>query len=96
MRAVVETTWWLEWFATRTDQHWARLQVFSDGSAEVLDIDGHYQRFATREAAKLWLLEDEHSLAERVIEEEQLTGLTPPWAPTDTELIPLMLVRKRA
>lgn len=58
--------------------------------------DGHYQRFATREAAMLWLLEDEYSLAEHVIEEEQLTGLTPPWAPTDKELIPLMSVRGRS
>jgi len=58
MPTVVETSWWLDWGALPGRLLWARLYVFADGSAEVLDLDGHYHRFGDREEAALWLNED--------------------------------------
>ncbi|WP_293393761.1 hypothetical protein [Nevskia sp.] len=92
-QSAVETTWWLEWGAVPA-LHWARLQICSDGTAVVLDLDGRYHTFKSREEAHLWLAEDEYSLAENVVKEENLIGVTPPHAANDEELIPLMLARE--
>lgn len=92
---VAGTTWWLDSSAAPDCLNWARLQVFADGSVEVLDLDGKYHRFKTTEEAKLWLLEDEYFLAEHVIDEENLVGVVVPSAAYDKDLVPLMHVRKR-
>jgi hypothetical protein len=50
-RPAPEITWWLDWSALPDRLLWARLQVESEGSAVVFDLDGKYHRFDTREDA---------------------------------------------
>ena len=38
MATVVEISWWLDWSALPERLLWARLRVFADGSADVLDL----------------------------------------------------------
>ena len=95
MPTVVETSWWLDWSAVPDRLLWARLRVFADGSAEVLDLDGHYHRFDNRREAFFWLNEDEYSALADLIEDGEVEpALTPPHAETDHELVPLMAVRR--
>ena len=92
--------WWID-EGGLPDLLWARLQVFSDGSAEVLDLDGRLHRFPTERAARYWLLEDEYVPVESV-EDEDLTysglsrvDLVPPSAERQVDLVGQMLVRRR-
>ena len=90
--ALAQTTWWLDSGALPERLLWARLVVATDDSAVVLDCDGHYHRFSTSQAAKLWLQEDEYSLLSHLIEEGEVgPGQAPPSAPNDTALVPLMM-----
>jgi hypothetical protein len=90
----MQTSWWLDWAASGLI--WARLTVANDGSAEVLDCDGKYHRFADEQAARLWLNEDEYSLLQHMIEDGAVPESTvPPQALTDQELVPLMMSGKR-
>lgn len=94
MPEVVETSWWLDESAL-PDLLWARLRVFADGSAEVLDLDGRCHRFGSRDEAALWLNEDEYSpLADLVEDGEVQLDVAPPQAENDRGLVPLMLVRR--
>jgi hypothetical protein len=90
----METSWWLDWSAL-PDLLWAPLQVATDGSAVVLDLDGRYHRFPDGQSARLWLNEDEYlDLAHLVESEEVGREVVPPSAPSDQELIPLTCVRQ--
>jgi hypothetical protein len=51
--------WWLD-EASLPDVVWARLHVLPDGSAEVLDVDGRTEHFASMRDAQLALSEDEY------------------------------------
>jgi hypothetical protein len=93
MAAVVETSWWLDWSGLPERLLWARLTLFGDGSAEVLDLDGNYHRFGDRQEAEFWLQEDEYSqLADLVEAGEVGVEVSPPRAENDRDLVPLMLV----
>jgi hypothetical protein len=84
--------WWLD-SSGLPDLLWARLTVYSDGSAEVLDLDGTYHDFASREEAVDWLSEDEYSRMDDLIEDGLLPDTTtPPSAPSEAELVLQMLV----
>jgi hypothetical protein len=84
--------WWLDSSAL-PDLYWARLTIYSDESAEVLDLDGTYHDFESREDAAHWLREDEYSQLEELIEDGELPDtVTPPSAPSDAELVLQMLV----
>jgi hypothetical protein len=88
-----QITWWLDSGALPDRLVWARLSVSGDGSAEVLDCDGNYHRFENEQAARLWLNEDEYSGLAHMIEDGEVpSNLAPPNAPTDSELVKLMLV----
>jgi len=90
----VETSCWLDWSALPKRLLWARLQVHEDGSAVVLDLDGVYHQFPDRQSARYWLNEDEYSLLANLVEDGEVeAAVTPPVAPTDSELVPLMAVR---
>jgi len=100
---IVETSWWLD-FAALPDLHWARLQLLSDGSAAILDLDGRTHRFADAEQATRWLGEDEYSrwsdAGDAFWRDECAdAGCEPPAGPpsagSDAELIALMLQRRR-
>jgi hypothetical protein len=93
----IETTWWLMWSMLPEKLNWARLTIASDGSAEVLDCDGKYHRFATRDDARNWLNEDEFSRLDRLIEDGEVEiGTMPPSAASDAELIPKLLIHRPA
>jgi hypothetical protein len=91
--------WWLD-VSAFPDLLWARLRVFSDGTAEVFDLDGKVSRFPTEVAARDWLSEDEYESVESVDEEDLRYGglvrddLRPPSGSGDTELVGRMLVRR--
>jgi hypothetical protein len=93
MPSVVETSWWLDWSALPERLLWARLRVLADGTAEVLDLDGHYHRFDNRQEAAFWLDEDEYSTLAHLVEDGEVgVDVAPPQAENDRCLVPLMLV----
>jgi hypothetical protein len=90
----VSEEWWLD-SSGLPDLLWARLTVYSDGSAEVLDLDGTYHDFASREEAVLWLREDEYSQLGELIEDGEFSDtITPPAAPSDAELVLHMFAQR--
>jgi hypothetical protein len=44
------------------------LRVYENGTAEVLDLDGGIHQFESEQVARDWLLEDEYSSLEKLIE----------------------------
>lgn len=93
MGSTIETSWWLDTSALPRRLLWARLRISADGSAEVLDLDGCHHRFDIVREAIHWLLEDEYSRLDGLIEDGEVgADLAPPHAATDAELVPLMLV----
>ena len=91
---MAEASWWLDASALPDRLLWARLEVSPAGSAVVLDLDGRYHRFPDRSAAVLWLAGDEYeSLAGLVADGEVGSGVAPPVAASDRELVPLMSAR---
>jgi hypothetical protein len=89
-KTVMMTEWWLE-DCVFPDIHWARLRVFSDGTADVTFREGdlHYG-FLNQESAGYFLSEDEYTrFASLDADDEQaygipFTALTPPqWSDDD-------------
>ena len=76
--------------------NWARLRVFSDGTADVFDCDGTTHRFASEKEACLWLLEDEFMRLEKLTPDDvtpdgiDRADLVPPSGETESELLPKM------
>jgi hypothetical protein len=97
---VTRVGWWLG-VGGLPDLLWARLQVFSDGSAEVLDLDGRVHRFPSEQAARYWLLEDEYEPLDSLDDEDLRYGglsrddLVPPSAVRHSDLVAQMLVRRQ-
>jgi hypothetical protein len=79
--------------------NWARLRVFTDGSADVFDMDGRTLEFPDEEEASMSLAEDEFSELSEFDEEDErewgipLRSLAPPTGDSDEELLPQMYVR---
>jgi hypothetical protein len=98
MAATPYETWWLD-TSGLPDLLWARLTVFSDGAAEVLDLDGRRTRFANVDDARYFLLEDEYETVDSIdLNEFADAGLParpprPPRADNDVALVSMMLVR---
>jgi len=96
---MVRETWWLD-DSGFPDLLWARLRVFADGSADVLDLDGKVHRFLTEQEARAWLAEDEYQPFESLSDDDLKDGgltreeLVPPSALQDADLVPKMLVRR--
>ena len=93
---VNETTWWLMDCAL-PNLNWARMRVFADGTADVLDSDGRLHEFHSAADARDWLSEDElirasslepDELAAYVLETEDIAP--PPEGISDAELVPRM------
>jgi hypothetical protein len=98
-RAVDGERWFLD-VSGFPDLLWARLQIFTDGSAEVLDLDGKVHRFSSEQEARYWLAEDEYQALESIDAEDLAYGglareeLVPPSAVAQSELVPQMQVRR--
>jgi hypothetical protein len=91
---MAESSWWLDASALPGRLLWARLEVFPEGLAVVLDLDGRYHRFPDWASAVLWLAEDEYESLVGLVEDREVgPEVVPPTAATDRELVPLMAVR---
>ena len=96
---IVQTQWWLM-ECSFPSLNWARLRVFSNARADVLDMDGHLLVFDKQEDARDHLLEDEYVSIERLTEDDYVdlqlnpAQLRPPIAKSDAELIPRMFVMR--
>ncbi len=94
MRAVAATTWWLD-YSVAPSLYWARLTVFVDGAAEVLDLDGRTHRFRDEAAARDWLAEDEYTLWTNLLADGEIAADTePPSAPDERTLVRLLRVER--
>ena len=96
-KEVAQTQWWLMWGAF-PNLNWARLRVFTDGTADVFDMDGRTLEFPNEEEARMSLAEDEYSELSVFDEEDEdewgipLRSLAPPTGESDDELLPQMYV----
>jgi hypothetical protein len=76
--------------------NWARLRVYTDGTAEIFDRDGCTLRYATEAAASEDLRMDEYVALEDLNEEDMvalqrpLTAITPPRGETDEKILTQM------
>ena len=84
-----EVEWWISW-AALPDVSWARLRVFSDGSADAAFDESTVYGFNDRKYAGYFLGEDEYSPISELEDEDQkrlpteLAALSPPsWSDTD-------------
>jgi hypothetical protein len=99
--SVERVTWWLD-VTGLPDLLWARLRVFADGTADVLDLNGRVHEFSTEQGAREWLLEDEYERLESIEDDDlRYAGVTrkelvPPSARNDADIVTGMLVRRRA
>ena len=79
--------------------NWARLRVFTDGSADVFDMDGRTLEFPNEHEAGLSLAEDEYSELSNFDDEDErewgmaLMSIAPPTGASDEELLPKMFVK---
>ena len=95
--------WWLDWSISGdgqfTDVIWARIQVFSDLSAEVFDMDGRTIYFEDEVSAANELLEDEYVRFNNLDKEDEqdlgfpLVNLKMPFIHEEQDLKPFMKVR---
>ena len=81
------------------DLNWARLRVLAGGRADVFDCDGRTHEFATEDAARRWLSEDEF-VDVAGLDDGELAALgldssavEPPAGATDAALRPRMYVK---
>lgn len=65
MADVSKEEWWLD-FSGYPTVLWAKLRIFLDGSAAVLDCDSHEHQFQDEESARWFLLEDEYTPYESI------------------------------
>lgn len=103
IKALAKEEWWLDWSISGdnqfTDVVWARVQVFSDLSAEVFDMDGRTIYFEDETLASNELSEDEYRRFKDLDEEDEqdlgvpLVNLEPPVIKEKQNLQPLMKVR---
>jgi hypothetical protein len=86
--STVSEEWWLDASALPQRLLWARLSAYSDGTADVLDLDGRNHEFGSREEAVHWLYEDEYFPMSDLREEGELPAETvAPHASSDAELV---------
>ena len=85
-----EVEWWISWAAI-PDLYWARLRVFSDGSADAAFDESSVYGFNDRKYAGYFLGEDEYSPVSELDDEDQkrlpaeITDLSPPnWIDSKT------------
>jgi hypothetical protein len=101
VKVLLKEEWWLDWYIDQQflDVTWARIQVFSDLSAEVFDMDGRTMYFEDEASAANELSEDEYARFDNLDEEDEqdlgisLTDLEPPVISNKQALKPFMEVR---
>lgn len=97
---IVKESWWLM-YCCFPNLRWARLQVYSDRSAEVLDSDGSKLKFQNEEEAQYFLLEDEYTSLENFDQEDEqelgiiLDAIEIPRGKNDEELIGKMYIKRQ-
>ena len=69
-KKVTEVEWWLSYCSGYPDLTWARLRVFSDGSADAAFEEAKVYGFDNREYASSFLAEDEYMRFDSMDEED--------------------------
>jgi hypothetical protein len=103
LKALIKEEWWIDWYILDNDRFvdvtWAKIQVFSDLSAEVFNMDGRTMYFENEASAANELSEDDYRRLANLDEEDEqdlgisLNELKPPFIYDKQELKPLMKVR---
>ena len=94
---IVREQWWLM-DCSLPDLNWARLRVYSDGSATIFECDGKTFPYSNEEEAIIALTDDEYVEFDYLLEDKDkldltisLSSIKPPSAKNDEELLPQML-----
>ncbi|HBQ98865.1 MULTISPECIES: hypothetical protein [unclassified Roseofilum] len=96
---VLKETWWLA-DTEFPDLLWARIQVYEDGTAEMLSATGYRYKYKSEEEANSELFQDDylpfHSLDEEDEEELgiPLSSIQIPSGESDDEIIQKMYVKR--
>lgn len=83
------------------DLNWARLRVYDDSSAEILDCDGSTYSFSNEQEARWDLVEDEFIEFNDLDQENEqelgtsLPSINPPSGETEAELLPQMYLNSQ-
>lgn len=72
-KALEKVEWWLSYCSEYPDLAWARLRLFSDGSADAAFEESKVYGFDSREYAVYFLSEDEYILSTRWTSETRRT-----------------------
>ncbi|MBD2090605.1 hypothetical protein H6F67_12145 [Microcoleus sp. FACHB-1515] len=70
-KTVVKVEWWLSNCSPYPDLYWARLRVFSDGSADAAWAESQVYGFDREEYAGYFLSEDEYMRFDSMDEEDE-------------------------
>ncbi|MEH1845721.1 MAG: hypothetical protein V7L25_12175 [Nostoc sp.] len=98
-KPILKENWWLMW-CSFPKLNWARLRVYDDFSAEILDCDGSKYTFSNEEEARYYLMEDEFTQFESLDEEDEqelgipLYLIQIPKGKNEKELIEKMYVKQ--
>ncbi|MBP0028938.1 hypothetical protein [Roseofilum sp. Guam] len=96
---VLKETWWLA-YTEFPDLVWARIQVYEDGTAEILSPTGHRYKYKSEEEADLELSQDEYQRLHSLDEEDEeelgipLSSIQIPSGESDNEIIQKMYVKR--
>jgi hypothetical protein len=103
LKILIKEEWWLDWYVLDDDLFvditWGKIQVFSDLSAEVFDMDGRTMYFEDEASAANELSEDDYRRLANLDEEDEqdlgisLDDLEPPVIYDKQALKPFMQVR---
>ncbi|MEH2164425.1 MAG: hypothetical protein V7K38_26095 [Nostoc sp.] len=69
-KPILKENWWLM-CCSFPNLNWARLRVYDDFSAEILDCDGSKYTFSNEEEARYFLMEDEFTQFESLDREDE-------------------------
>ncbi|MBP0029242.1 hypothetical protein [Roseofilum sp. Guam] len=98
-KCISKETWWLD-TGGFPDLHWARIQVFGDNTAEVLDMDGSRYQFDNEQEAIYFLLEDDYGSFNTLDEEDEqelgipISSIQVPSGDSDDEIIKQMYIKR--
>lgn len=71
-KTLAKVEWWLSYCSEYPNLYWARLRVFSDGSADAAFEESKVYGFDRREYASYFLSEDEYKLFDSIDEQDEV------------------------
>ncbi len=98
-KSICKESWWLDTGAY-PNLYWARIQVYEDNTAEVLDFDGRRYKFDNEQDAIYFLREDDYGSFNVLDEEDEeelgipISSIQVPSGDSDDEIIKKMHVER--